>query len=313
MPLAARDISLICQDDSLNWKITKILVEQDYTITTSRTLSEGLGKVYEVPPALIIMHEPLIKGSALRLLRNFKKDTLFSHIPALLLTPPEWSKKVISWDSYPVEDFIATSFKHEELLNRIGLCLSRYSRTLDPNPLTRLPGNTSIMREIQQKLDLEQRAAICYVDIDNFKAFNDKYGFARGDEALRMTARILSNVIRDYHREDTFVGHVGGDDFVFIVPAEHVDDVCGKIIARFDSIIPNLYDDDDRKRGSILSKDRQGKKQRFPLMTISIAIVVNDASKNLKHYGEVSEAASQIKKHVKKKENSNYMLDRRKG
>ncbi len=310
MQSAPREIFLISQDESLNWKITRQLVENDYTITTSHTLSEGLGKVYETPPALIILHESTLRGKALRLLKNFKKDNLFSHLPVVLLVNPEWEKQVVNWDSYPVEDYITTAFRGEELTNRIALCVSRFNRALDPNPLTRLPGNTSILREIQQSLDLGRDVAICYLDIDNFKAFNDKYGFARGDEALRMTARILSNSIKDYKSEDIFVGHVGGDDFVFYVPCATVDDACRKIISSFDVIIPSLYDDDDRRKGCILSKDREGKKQTFPLMSISIAVVRLD-NKTMKHYGEISHSASQIKKKVKKLAGSNYMIERR--
>jgi diguanylate cyclase (GGDEF)-like protein len=311
MAPAGREIFLISQDDPLNWKITKILVDRDYTVSTSRTVAEGLGRVYETPPSLIIIHEPLVRGKALKQLKSFKKDNLFSHIPVVLLVSPEWEKEGIDWDDYAVEDYLTTSFRTEELANRIALCVSRFFRALDPNPLTRLPGNTSILREIQQSLDLARDVAIAYLDIDNFKAFNDRYGFARGDEALRMTARILSNVVKDYRSEDSFVGHVGGDDFVFIVPAETIDEACKRLIASFDSIIPSLYEEADRKKGCIISKDRGGKKQTFPLMSVSIAVVTNEGKK-LSHYGEVSEIASQVKKHVKKLSGSNYMVDRRK-
>ena len=125
-----------------------------------------------------------------------------------------------------------------------------------------------------------------------------------------MTARILSNVIHDFKSDIAFVGNVGGDDFVFIVPDQNIDEICTKIIKNFDSIIPSLYEDQDKKSGYITSKDRSGKKQKFPIMSVSIAIVVNENQK-LKHYGEVSEIASQLKKQVKKLPNSNYMIDRR--
>lgn len=311
MPQPGKEIFLISQDDQLNWKLTKTLVDKDYTISTSRSVAEGLGKVYETPPSLIIIHEPLVKGKSLKLLKAFKKDNLFSHIPVVLLVSPEWEKEGIDWNEYAVEDYLTTSFRTDELANRISLCVSRFFRALDPNPLTRLPGNTSILREIQQNLDLDKNAAIAYLDIDNFKAFNDRYGFARGDEALRMTARILSNVVKDYKSEDSFVGHVGGDDFVFIVPSDCIDEACKRIIASFDSIIPSLYEEEDRKKGCIISKDRAGKKQTFPLMSVSIAVVINEGTK-LSHYGEVSEIASQLKKQVKKLTGSNFMVDRRK-
>jgi len=311
MPQPDKDIFLISQDDELNWKITKLLVDRDYTVSTSRSVAEGLGKVYEAPPSLIIIHEALMKGKGAKLLKAFKRDNLFSHIPVVLLVSPEWEKQGIDWEEYAVEDYLTTAFRPEEIANRISLCVSRFFRALDLNPLTRLPGNTSILREIQRALDLGREVAIAYLDVDNFKAFNDRYGFARGDEALRMTARILSNVIKDYKSEDSFVGHVGGDDFVFIVPADAIDEAAKRVIASFDSIIPSLYDDEDRKRGSILSKDRAGKKQTFPLMSVSIAVVTNE-QKAVTHYGEVSQIASQVKKHVKKLAGSNYLVNRRK-
>lgn len=312
MTSGGREIFLISQDDNLTWNVTKILVQRDYRITTSRNVAEALGKVYETPPSLIIIHEPMVSGKGLKQLKNFKKDNLFSHIPVVLLVSPEWEQQTVDWDEYPVEDYLTTAFRTDELVNRISLCVTRFFRALDPNPLTRLPGNTSILRQIQHCLDLGKNVAIAYLDIDNFKAFNDRYGFSRGDEALRMTARILSNIIKDYRSEESFVGHVGGDDFVFIVPTGSIDEVCKKVIANFDAIIPSLYDDEDRRKGCIVSKDRSGKKQTFPLMSVSIAVVSNEG-RRLTHYGEVSTLASQVKKHVKKLSGSNYLVDRRKG
>ena len=311
MRAAAKDVFLISQDNNINWRITKCLVQKDYTISTSHSLAEGLGKIFEAPPAVIIVHEALVKGKAFKLLKSFKKDNLFSHIPLILLVDPRWEKQEVDWDQYPVEDYLVASFKPEELVNRVSLCVSRFNRALDPNPLTRLPGNTSILRQIQRALDFKNKVAVCYLDIDSFKAFNDKYGFARGDEALRMTARIISNVVQDYKQEEAFVGHVGGDDFVFIVPAQHLDTACGRVIKSFDAIIPSLYEEEDRKKGFIPSKDRKGKKQRFPLMSISIAVVLIDGAGSQKHYGEISETAMQLKKQLKKKSISNYMINRR--
>ncbi|MCX8043264.1 MAG: diguanylate cyclase [Desulfobacterota bacterium] len=311
MVSGSREIFLIAQDDQLTWNITRILVAHDYRITTCRTITEALGKVYETPPLLIIIHEPLVSGKGLKQLKSFKKDNLFFHIPVVLLVSPAWEKQNIDWDEYPVEEYLTTAFRSDELVNRISLCVTRFFRALDPNPLTRLPGNTSILRQIQHCLDLGKNVAIAYLDIDNFKAFNDRYGFSRGDEALRMAARILSNIIKDYRSEDSFVGHVGGDDFVFIVPTTAIDEVCNRVIANFDAIIPSLYDEEDRRRGCIVAKDRSGKKQTFPLMSVSIAVVSNEG-RRLSHYGEVSAIASQVKKHVKKLSGSNYLVDRRK-
>ena len=149
------------------------------------------------------------------------------------------------------------------------------------------------------------------VDIDNFKPFNDKYGFSRGDEVLRMSARLITSTIRNLNSPECYVGHIGGDDFVFIIPPHFTDQICQEIIKNFDLIIPTFYDEEDRIRGFIQSVDRQGKKQSFPLMTFSIAVVTNEKRK-IKHYGEVSDIASKLKKHAKGMEGSNYVVDKRK-
>ncbi len=304
------EIYLISSDEVLNRKIINSLSKEGYLIFTKPSLQEALTKIYESPPSLIIVDNNSATGKSLKLLQNLKRDNLFSQIPVIIFLMPEVEKNIIEWTDFPVDDYMTTAFHSYELINRVALCINRFKRALDPNPLTRLPGNTSILREIQETLDMEKDMAIAYLDVDNFKAFNDKYGFARGDEALRMTARILSNIIHDYIHEEAFVGHVGGDDFVFTVPTVYIEKICERIIQSFDSIVPSLYEESDRERGYITSKDRTGKKTKFPIMTISIALVLND-KKRFKHYGEVSETASQVKKHVKKLPGSNFMSDRR--
>jgi diguanylate cyclase (GGDEF)-like protein len=152
---------------------------------------------------------------------------------------------------------------------------------------------------------------LCYLDLDNFKAFNDCYGFARGDEALRMTARIVSNVVQRISDGAGFVGHVGGDDFFFIIPAQCGKECCEEIITNFDLVIPTLMDEEDRARGYIESKDRQGNPQRFPLLSASIA-VIDLTITELNHLGEASAIAGELKKAVKKRKGSNYMVNRRK-
>ena len=165
------------------------------------------------------------------------------------------------------------------------------------------------MATIQKTVQQKSKSALCYLDLDNFKAFNDRYGFARGDEALRMTARIITNVARKMHA-DSFVGHVGGDDFFFIIPSHLIKECCEQIIQNFDLVIPTLMNDEDRVRGYIESKDRKGKLQRFPLLSLSIAVIDLNITR-IDHPGEVSATAGELKKAVKKLNGSNYLINRR--
>ncbi|MFW5932231.1 MAG: GGDEF domain-containing protein, partial [Desulfohalobiaceae bacterium] len=163
---------------------------------------------------------------------------------------------------------------------------------------------------IQDLIDSGQDFALGYLDLDNFKAFNDKYGFSRGDEVLMMTSRVIVNTVRRIAGQEGFVGHIGGDDFVFIVPIQVVEEVCIKIIQNFDSIVPNFYDPKDRNQGYISSVDRQGRQQEFLLMAVSIAVVFN-LQGSLTHYAQASQIANSLKKKAKQDPASSYVLDRR--
>jgi len=159
-------------------------------------------------------------------------------------------------------------------------------------------------------IDRQEDFALAYADLDYFKSFNDKYGFSRGDEVLMMSARIIVNTIRGFTGVRSFVGHVGGDDFVFILPPDKVELACQHIVENFDSIVPHFYDEEDRAKGYIQSTDREGNMRTFPLMAISIAVVLNIGGR-LKHYGEASQIAMTLKKKAKENPKSSYVLDQR--
>jgi GGDEF domain-containing protein len=181
---------------------------------------------------------------------------------------------------------------------------------LDASPLTRLPGNRAIEQVLKEKMARDERFALCYVDLDDFKAYNDKYGYARGSELIKLTGEIIYRA-KDRHADTSdFVGHIGGDDFVLIVASEHAPSVCESIIAEFDRVIPDHYDEQDRSRGYIECLDRYGVVRQFPLMTISIA-VVSDSQRQFRSPIEIARIATEIKDYVKTLPGSNYLIDRR--
>lgn len=181
---------------------------------------------------------------------------------------------------------------------------------LDASPLTRLPGNIAIEQVLKEKMTRGEKFALCYIDLDDFKAYNDRYGYARGSELIKVTGEILYRSKDEYGDPDDFVGHIGGDDFVLVTSPDNVEAVCGAIIAAFDRVVPDCYDQDDRMRGYIEGTDRYGVTRRFPLMSISIA-VVTDARRNFKSPLEIAQVATEIKEYVKSLPGSNYLIDRR--
>ncbi|MEK6590732.1 MAG: diguanylate cyclase, partial [Nitrospinota bacterium] len=180
--------------------------------------------IYNEPPDVIIVDigSKSIKGD--EFCRDLKGDTVYGHLTVVLLIPSGVSAHKINWDSIPADDYVLKPVNPDDLNLRISLSLSRATRELDANPLSRLPGNNSIIKEIQKRIDYDKKFALAYIDLDHFKAYNDKYGFTSGDEILRMTARIITNAVRELNQPDTFVGHIGGDDFVFIISPELSDE-----------------------------------------------------------------------------------------
>ena len=181
---------------------------------------------------------------------------------------------------------------------------------LDANPLTRLPGGVAIENVLNNRLKEGKPLAFCQLDLSHFKAFNDRYGYARGNEVLRATARIVTDVAKAMGNEETFVGHIGGDDFVLITPFEGYKKICLAIIDSFDKMVPDFYDPEDRQRGCIDGETRQGEKVSFPIMSLTIAAVTNQHRK-LESHLQVGEIAAELKSYAKSSSHSVLVVDRR--
>jgi diguanylate cyclase (GGDEF)-like protein len=239
-----------------------------------------------------------------------KSENIYSRIPVLLCLTPDDFDRTFSPGQSAVDDYFVLPGSDQDFKNRIELTIRRARRSQDSNPLTKLPGNTSIINCLQGCIDRREFFSMGYCDLDFFKSFNDKYGFARGDEILMMTARIIVNTLRLVSPDNCFVGHIGGDDFIFVLPAALAEEACQKIIDAFDRIVPQFYDAEDRQKGGIISKDRQGVWRSFPFMALSIAVVSNHGHK-LTHVGEASYIAMALKKKAKEVPTSTYVLDMR--
>lgn len=207
------------------------------------------------------------------------------------------------------DDYITKPFSDVELNARVQAAMRRSEREGGANPSTRLPGNIAIERAITQRIEQHDRTfAVCYCDIDNFKAYNDTYGFLKGDAVIQRTAQILLDTVREYGNPDDFVGHIGGDDFVVITSLDRLDTVCNHIIERFDATAPLLYDREARKRGFISGQDRQGRQATFPLVSLSL-IAVSSRLRPPSHPGEVAQRSVEPKKRAKFIPGSVFIID----
>jgi diguanylate cyclase (GGDEF)-like protein len=181
---------------------------------------------------------------------------------------------------------------------------------LATNPLTMLPGGLAIDDTIDTRLEAGRSTAVCVIDIDNFKGFNDRYGYAKGNEVIQATAAIITSAVKENGAADDFIGHDGGDDFIVVTEPERYEEICKTVVKRFDEQIPLLYDSEDRQRGSIVGKNRQGTEVVYPLMTISIA-VVTDREGSIKKPHILSRRAAELKEYAKSLSGSVYVVDKR--
>ena len=184
-------------------------------------------------------------------------------------------------------------------------------QALDYNALSHLPGNRAIKNAVTKAINGNVPRTVVYCDLDNFKAYNDAYGFAEGDNVIQFTGEVISQACKHSKARDYFIGHIGGDDFVFIAHSDYLEEICGRIVDRFDHGIRAFYRSDDLEKGLIESKDRQGQLQKYPIMTISMA-GVDLSKKAFEHHLEVSETCAELKKQAKKYNGSILFIDRRK-
>lgn len=245
----------------------------------------------------------------IELLRAIKRNVFLSMIPVVMYHPTPTDNVVIAAYENGVDDFIHGEWIDQLEKVRIKQVIDRSRRDLSINSTTRLPGATIIEREITEQLKIGAEFCVCYADLDNFKAFNDYYGYVRGDRVIKLTARIIKDIVFDLCRGG-FVGHIAGDDFLFIIPFEQVDEICSAIIRTFDSVIPFRYDQNDREAGQIETKNRRGELEHFPILTISISVLPNKDGQ-FTHIGEMSKQLADLKTATKRMPGSNYLVERR--
>jgi GGDEF domain-containing protein len=245
----------------------------------------------------------------LNLIKTIKSHPILSLAPLVLYHPHPTINTVLAGLNFGADDFFYSRWDKRLFAAKLDMIVKRSCRDLGVNPTTRLPGTSIIEREIARRIKRGEKFAACYADLDDFKAYNDYYGYHYGDRLIKMTSEIIRDSVYG-STKNSFVGHIGGDDFVFVIPPEKVDFVCGKIIKAFDRMIVLRYKKEDRTRGYIITENRRGQKETFPIMTLSIAVLVNH-EKMFRHQGEISHMIADLKKYTKSLPGSNYFVERR--
>ncbi|HEX6006618.1 MAG TPA: diguanylate cyclase [Burkholderiales bacterium] len=259
------------------------------------------------PAGIVCDTEP--GNGTIELCRKLKSDPFSAIVPIVLAVRPDQRALVIEGLEAGADDVIPDDMETRERTLRMHMILNRADRDVSVHPTTRLPGTPQIERDINERIRRDEVFAVCYADLDHFKEFNDRYGYNEGDGVIKLLSRILRDVVKG-HCPDGFIGHIGGDDFIFNVPFDGMRIVCEEIIEIFDELIPYQYTEEDRRAGYFLGRDRRGNIVWVPLMTLSIGVVTNQ-QRTFAHTARVSELATEMKSFAKKLPGSVYAVDRR--
>ncbi len=282
-----------------------------YEVITAENGKEGLDKIYSENPDFVLLDCSMPIMDGFEVLAIIRKEARFVNLPVIMLTALAGDAEQIKGLSLGVDDYITKPFKSSVLLTKVKNILERKKQSLDVNPLTSLPGNSSIQKHVESKITSKSDFAILYFDLANFKSFNDKYGFFAGDNVIRFTAGVLEKALKEFAKNDSFIGHIGGDDFVVISPIDLEIKIAEKVIELFDAGIRDFYNKEDLEKGYIVSIDRNDNIQKFPIMAISISIIVTNIA-DIVDFEDVAQRASELKKIAKKNNKSSYVFERRK-
>lgn len=301
---------LIADDDADIVRFVQVnLKAEGYGVLTASNGEEALGLVIEHRPDLVLLDVMMPKIDGYEVCRRLRGDSRTSHISIIMLTAKALSADKVVGLTAGADDYIIKPFDPMELVARVKTTLRRSREMRAISPLTGLPGNVQIAEEIRRRAISGQHIAVCHADLDNFKAYNDHYGFLRGDEAIRYTAEVLRSTCERI-TTDGYLGHIGGDDFIAVARPEEAEPAAKAALAAFDRDVRRLYDQADAERGYIEVEDRRGSPVRFPLLSLSIGIATN-LYRPVEDHRELIQIATEMKTFAKQQSGSVYAMDRR--
>lgn len=317
-----RDARILLVDDSLqDLRVhAATLAQHGYRVATATNAEEALLQAESDAPDLFLIASQMEDADGFELCRRLKLDPGLLHIPVIFITRSSSAAEIDLGFSAGGVDYIRKPCHLSEFLARVRTHIRLYlllreveglkEAAIDSNPLTHLPGNNTIVGKVEEAVAGGDDVCVIYADLDNFKSYNDAYGFSAGDDVLLFAAETLQTVLRTVCHGDGFLGHVGGDDFVLIAPAAHIDEVGREVTTRFDHGVADFYNDEDQERGYLDAPDRAGRRMRLPFVSISLGGVI------LQRYSftravEVFSVCAEVKKAAKAVPGSNLFVDRR--
>ncbi|MHB8147448.1 MAG: GGDEF domain-containing response regulator [Vulcanimicrobiaceae bacterium] len=308
----AHKVLVVDDDRNLRKIIATNLELAGYDVATATDGRDALERIEEVVPDIVLLDLMMPMMDGYEVARRIRKhhNLAIANVPIIMLTAKSETEDKLRGFEAGADDYMTKPFGPQELLARVRAKIRRVEVDSSLSPLTRLPGNLAIEAELRRRIQDGESFTVLYLDLDSFKAFNDVYGFTHGDEAIQLVARITVDIVHRRGTPDDFVGHIGGDDFIVTTAPDRAEEIAQQIITEFDRDIRLLYSAKDLRQGYIETRDRRGTLNRFPIMSLSIAIVANDHGQ-ISNYAQVGEAAAELKQYAKSIAGSVFVKDKR--
>ncbi len=302
---------LIIDDDPDIVQFVRVNLElEGYRVDTAVGGVEGIERALAEPPDLVLLDIMMPGVDGIDVMQRLRTTPTTANTAVILLTALALTEDRVRGLAAGADDYVTKPFAIEELVARVGTVLRRSKAMRDLSPLTGLPGNFRIAEELDRRVAMGDPLAIVYADLDNFKAYNDHYGFMRGDDVIKFAANTLVEASVEVGDSECFVGHVGGDDFILVMSPGSAESYCKTVLDRFDDGILDLYDPQDALRGYVEVIDRRGERHAFPIVSLSLGVATN-LQRSFSNAWEASAVASEMKEHAKREDGSAYKIDRR--
>jgi diguanylate cyclase (GGDEF)-like protein len=292
--------------------IASTLDIEDFEVSIAHDGVEALRLADATPPALAILDVAMPGLDGLAVCRRLRAAPATAGLPVILLTGSSRPGDRVLGLEAGADDYLLKPFDSLELVARVRSTLRRNSEMRAVSPLTGLPGNHRIGEEIEVRVSAGHEFAVCHLDLDNFKAFNDRYGWVRGDEVISLVATALRSAAAEAGEPQPFVGHVGGDDFVAVCSPEQVEPFCRRVLSIFDTRVKGLHDAEDARQGYLRVVDRQGDERHVPLTSLSIGVAVS-TRRQFSDPRAIVAVATEMKTVAKSRPGSTIAIDRRTG
>lgn len=302
---------ILIADDShaIRFLVSEVLVNAGFTVVEAQDGQEAIEKTYKENPDLLILDYEMPKKTGFEVVQEVRSRTGYLHTPIIIFTAVTDKETKLEGLRLDIDDYLTKPADEDEIVARVKLLLKRNKQKMDSNPLTRLPGNPSIQARIETEIASGRPFAVLYCDLNNFKSFNDKYGFEAGDHVLKTTADIIVKAAAQ--DSSSFVGHIGGDDFIVVSAFDKAEAIAKQITHEMDQVSPSFYNKEDQERGYMLSINRRGEPEQFSLLAIGIGVVHN-TKRPLTSFAQVSSIGAELKCLAKQHPTgSYYVLDRR--